>query len=311
MYSRVVFVLVALSIVLDATDGRRQKKTDQQPKDEENPAPQPSVLTYSTFGFNDVGSYDGFVPTSPDLTSHLNKYKETSEKLYAPAFPSAPDNDFSSSSQPLNGEPFATGDAGQQTKEDLLGLRNHDTSHPSYLPTFQYSGNEDPEDSFKKAVEKWRENYIKSKYRDTPSYDYEASEAQNVHALNPYHVPVPVAKPYPVAVPQVRPVFHHSRPHREEYDLDHDIDDDDDYQPRPESTKVMYSSKRPKRRPSRMSHQERSKGRPQRRPSSRERESRRPVRLSEYQRHKYHDADFDEDKESSEYRSHCKRIGNC
>ncbi|XP_045534262.1 GATA zinc finger domain-containing protein 14-like isoform X2 [Papilio machaon] len=204
-----------------------------------------------------------------------------------------------------------------KSEEDLLGLRNHDTSHPSYLPTFQYHGNEDSDESFKEAVEKWREDYIKTKYRDNPNYDYEASEAKHVHSVNPYQVPVPVVKPYPVAVPQIRPVFHHSRPfaYRDEYD-DHD---DDDYFPRPESSNIVYN-KRPKsprsrlRRPSRMSHQERSKTRrPQRRPnSSRERDQRRYVKpSSEYNRFRYHDNDFEDDHDHSDYFTYCKRIGNC
>ncbi|XP_013137409.1 PREDICTED: putative uncharacterized protein DDB_G0282133 isoform X2 [Papilio polytes] len=203
-----------------------------------------------------------------------------------------------------------------KSEEDLLGLRNHDTSHPSYLPTFQYHGNEDSDESFKAAVEKWREDYIKTKYRDTPNYDYEASEVKQVHSVNPYQVPVPVVKPYPVAIPQVRPVFHHSRPsaYREEYD-DHD---EDDYFPRPESSNVVY--KRPKsphsrlRRPSRMSHQERGKTRrPQRRPSSsRERDQRRYVKpSSEYNRYRYRDNEFEDDHDHRDYFTYCKRIGNC
>ncbi|CAK1604335.1 unnamed protein product [Parnassius mnemosyne] len=269
-----------------------------------------------------------------------------------------------------------------KSEEDLLGLRNHDTSHPTYLPSFQYPDN--PEESFKTVVEKWRENYIKSKYHDTPTYDYEASEVKHFQASNPYQiqpphpvivpvpqpypvrvpvakpvavpvmreitvpiekpvlypvykkvpyrieklVPVPVekqvvlpvVKPYPVPVPQVKPVFHHSRPYRDEFDLEQDFDDGDEYLPRPESSKVVYN-KRPKsprhrsRRPSRMPYQERSKGkRPQRRPNgSREKDYHRYVQspLTDYQRFRNHDGDFDDEREYKDYLLYCKRTGNC
>ncbi|XP_068630868.1 GATA zinc finger domain-containing protein 14-like [Battus philenor] len=270
-----------------------------------------------------------------------------------------------------------------KSEEDLLGLRNHDTSHPSYLPTYQYNPNENPEENFKTAVEKWREEYIKSKYRDVASYDYEASEAKPAHALNPYQievpqpvivpvpqpypvqvpiakpvgvpvvqeitvpiekpvpypvykkvpypveklvpvpvlkqVPVPVVKPYAVPVPKLKSVFHHPRPYRDEYDLDHDEDEGDDYFPRPESSKLVYS-KRPvstrnrSRKPSRISHHEHKKSkRQQRRPnSSHEREQHRYAKpFSDYHRFRYHDADSDDEREYSGYFSYCKRIGNC
>ncbi|CAG4941945.1 unnamed protein product [Parnassius apollo] len=203
-----------------------------------------------------------------------------------------------------------------KSEEDLLGLRNHDTSHPTYLPSFQYPVTDNPEESFKTTVEKWRENYIKSKYHDTPTYDYEASEAKYFQPSNPYQVPVPVVKPYPVPVPQVRPVFHHSRPYRDEFDLDQDFDDGEEYLPRPESSKVVYN-KRPKsprhrsRRPSRMSQQERSKGRrPQRGPNgSREKDDHRYVQspLTDYQHFRNHDGDFDAEREHREYLLYCKR----
>lgn len=50
-------------------------------------------------------------------------------------------------------------------------------------------------------------------------------------------VPVPVMKPYPVHVPYIKPVFHHTKS-RDEYDSDHG--EDDDYLPRPEG-KNKYS----------------------------------------------------------------------
>lgn len=57
-------------------------------------------------------------------------------------------------------------------------------------------------------------------------------------------VQVPVMKPYPVPVPHIRPVFHHSRPREEHDNID---DEEDDYLPRPESNKRVPYVKRPRR----------------------------------------------------------------
>lgn len=52
---------------------------------------------------------------------------------------------------------------------------------------------------------------------------------------------MPIVKPYPVHVPYVRPVFHHTKPVND----DSDNVEDDDYMPRPESSKknVHYRRK--------------------------------------------------------------------
>ncbi|CAG4938002.1 unnamed protein product [Colias eurytheme] len=126
-------------------------------------------------------------------------------------------------------------------------------------------------------------------------------------------VHVPIMKPYPVTVPQVRPLFHHSRPHDER---ESDFDDEDEYQPRPESSKRVPNVKRPKntrhqpRRPNRMTHQEREKKRsPARRPPPREQKRNRHP-YPEHRRPPYrHHEDYDE-YEPSEY-VHCKRTGRC
>lgn len=83
-----------------------------------------------------------------------------------------------------------------KSEEDLLGLRNHDTSHPSYLPTFHPNldhGISDDHSSYKKLVDKWKESYLKAKYKDSALRDYEnyASETKAVH--------VPMPRPYPVS----------------------------------------------------------------------------------------------------------------
>lgn len=77
-----------------------------------------------------------------------------------------------------------------KSEEDLLDLRNHDTSHPSYLPTHQSNYVSDDND-YKKLVEKWRQSYLKSKYRESLR-DYE-----NYAETKPIHVALP--KPYPVS----------------------------------------------------------------------------------------------------------------
>lgn len=81
--------LVLFAVVQDANGKKSKKKRINN--DASEPTPQPNVLTYSTFGFNDVGSYDGFVPSSPDYANYLTKSQESSTRLYAPAFPSALD----------------------------------------------------------------------------------------------------------------------------------------------------------------------------------------------------------------------------
>lgn len=79
-----------------------------------------------------------------------------------------------------------------KSEEDLLGLRNHDTSLPSYLPTQSSNNYFSDEQDYKKLVDKWRQSYLKSKYKDSlRDYESYASEAK------PMHVPVP--KPYPVS----------------------------------------------------------------------------------------------------------------
>lgn len=71
-------------------------------------------------------------------------------------------------------------------------------------------------------------------------------------------MPVPVEKPYPVPIPHVRPVFHHSRPMREEADVMGDVDserdtDDDYYTTRhrkpdfPGAKKILIRAKKQKR----------------------------------------------------------------
>ncbi|RVE54368.1 hypothetical protein evm_000853 [Chilo suppressalis] len=209
-----------------------------------------------------------------------------------------------------------------KSEEDLLDLRNHDTSHPSYLPSqHRPSGNDLLDDSdYKKLVEKWRQSYWKSKYRDGHrDYDSYASEETPLHVPipKPYPVQVPVVKPYPVHIPHVRPVFHHTRPHREEFDAE---SDDDDYFPRPESSKKTPPyKKRPKsthgrpRRPTRMTYHDRGTSRRRWPTSQRSPDVRRRPSSKEYHapyRHRDVDTEREYDSEHTDY-YYCKRTGNC
>lgn len=56
-------------------------------------------------------------------------------------------------------------------------------------------------------------------------------------------VAVPVEKPYPVHIPYVRPVFHHTRPAPVHEDPDNM--EEDDFMRRPEAKKPSQFKKRP------------------------------------------------------------------
>lgn len=80
-----------------------------------------------------------------------------------------------------------------KSEEDLLGLRNHDTSHLSNVPFFKPNHKDFDEDiDYKKLAAKWKQNFLKAKYRDSiREYESFASESKPVH--------VPYPKPYPVS----------------------------------------------------------------------------------------------------------------
>nr|XP_021189047.2 homeobox protein 2 isoform X1 [Helicoverpa armigera] len=272
-----------------------------------------------------------------------------------------------------------------KSEEDLLGLRTHDTSHPTYLPTFKPSSSiYDNDNEFKNLVEKWRQSYLKTKYKDVPVRDYESygSEVKPTHVPIPKPYPievphpvivpvprpfpvrvpvsrpvavpvlreitvpivkpvpypvykkvpypveklvpvpvekevtVPVEKPYPVHIPYVRPVFHHTKPvHEDPENLE-----EDDYMRRPEVKKPSQYKKRPygsrnrSRRPSRSSYQERNRRRwPERRRPSSNSEHRHHSRPSEYYSppYKHHNYEPEDEDEHSDYALYCRRTGNC
>lgn len=91
MYKKNVYVLLIAVLIIALAEGKRSRRIRRPTNEDDNTTPQPSVVTYSTFGFNDVGSYDGFIPTSPDYASYLSDNQESTTRLYAPAFPSAAD----------------------------------------------------------------------------------------------------------------------------------------------------------------------------------------------------------------------------
>ncbi|XP_045765090.1 putative uncharacterized protein DDB_G0282133 isoform X2 [Maniola jurtina] len=210
-----------------------------------------------------------------------------------------------------------------KSEEDLLGLRNHDTSHPSYVPSFKPNYKYFDEDvEYKKLAAKWKQNFLKAKLRDSlREYDSYASEPKPVHVPfpKPYPVPVPVVKPYPVHIPQIRPVFHHTKSHD-----DREIDPyEEEYVPRPDAKRP--SNKRPKnsrnrqrpssssKRPSRAPYnQDRSRRRiPNRRPTSYpEQRQRRPYPSESHSPQRYRD-DFDEYDSDSDFERYCRRTGKC
>ncbi|XP_075970704.1 uncharacterized protein LOC142973048 isoform X2 [Anticarsia gemmatalis] len=213
-------------------------------------------------------------------------------------------------------------DTRYKSEEDLLGLRTHDTSHPSYLPTFKPSNNVvDNDNEFKQLVEKWKQSYIKTKYKDVPVREYEGygSEVKPFHVPvpKPYPVAVPVEKPYPVHIPYVRPVFHHTKPVHEDVD-------EDDYPRRPEVKKPSQYKKRPvygsrnrTRRPSRASYQDRNRRRwpERRRPSSYHSDYRHSSRPNGYQQsppYRHHDFDHEVDEDEHDgFAAYCRKTGNC
>ncbi|XP_045446394.1 uncharacterized protein DDB_G0292186-like [Melitaea cinxia] len=272
-----------------------------------------------------------------------------------------------------------------KSEEDLLGLRNHDTSHPSYIPTYKPSYNDFAEEvDYKKLVQKWRQNYLKSRYRDSNrEFETYASETKPIHVPLPKPYPievprpvivpvpqpypvkvpipkpiavpvvreitvpiekpvpypvfkkvpypiekpvpvpvekqvqVPVKKPYPVHIPQIRPVFHHTKPHD-----DNDLEsDEDEYIPRPDSKRPTYKRQKntrsrprvPSKRPSRMTYQDRNRKRvPNRRPplQHHNQRPRRPYSSETRAPQRYRD-DFDEYDSDSEFENYCKRTGKC
>ncbi|XP_048484852.1 uncharacterized protein DDB_G0283357 [Plutella xylostella] len=91
---RLYFVVLISLLLHSCANGKKSKKIKRPTVDDEETTPQPNVVTYSSFGFNDVGNaYDGFVPSSPDYANYLsNSNQESSTRLYAPAFPTAMDH---------------------------------------------------------------------------------------------------------------------------------------------------------------------------------------------------------------------------
>ncbi|VVC97246.1 unnamed protein product [Leptidea sinapis] len=105
MSIRVITATLLAAAIFYNVDARRSKHIKLNSEFEES-SPQPSVLTYSTFGFNDVGSYN--VPTAPDYSSFLNGNKQEQQtRLYAPAFPTANEGTgFGGNYGSSNGETF-------------------------------------------------------------------------------------------------------------------------------------------------------------------------------------------------------------
>lgn len=89
-YKKACLALIAFTIFYSIADAKKTRKTKRPSNDIEESTPQPKVISYSTFGFNDVGSYNGFEPSSSDYANYNNIVnQESTTRLYAPAFPTA------------------------------------------------------------------------------------------------------------------------------------------------------------------------------------------------------------------------------
>ncbi|KAF9409626.1 hypothetical protein HW555_011055, partial [Spodoptera exigua] len=267
--------------------------------------------------YSEIGTDVVNIPKRPPK---INYPKQSESKL--PDWPYTHINRPRKINKPTNDWTKDLFDTRFKSEEDLLGLRTHDTSHPTYLPTFKPSNNVyDNDNEFKNLVERWRQSYLKTKLKDAPVRDYESygSETKPMHVPipKPYPVAVPVEKPYPVHVPYVRPVFHHTKPVHE----DPENIEEEDFMRRPEIKKPTQYKKRPygtryrSRRPSRASYQQdRNRRRwPERRRPTHSMEHRHQSRPTEFHSppYKHRDYEPEEDDEPSDYRAYCRRTGNC
>ncbi|KAI8429029.1 hypothetical protein MSG28_007602 [Choristoneura fumiferana] len=146
---RVALIGLLISTTVNAKKTRRIK-----PKPEEDTSPKPSVVSYSTFGFNDVGSYDGFVPSSPDYVNYLSNANQdsTPTRLYAPAFPSSLETSgFGSQTQ----EGQATGIVEDNNAQpSILQYNSASYYNPINLDHNEDNGqNDSPEEKYKQIVD--------------------------------------------------------------------------------------------------------------------------------------------------------------
>lgn len=146
----IIFGLFIFSGVINC---KRIKKLKLQKEDPDNTTPRPDVVTYSSFGYNDVGgsAYEGFVPSSPDYASFLSSFnQETTTRLYAPAFPTALDNMGSQSfnnyeSPAQEGEMYNSLD-GQSGTANMQFQDNSFINEPSFSETSNIHYSHDDED---------------------------------------------------------------------------------------------------------------------------------------------------------------------
>lgn len=149
-YNKWLFAIIALLVISDNVYGKKVKK-NKRPKEPEDPTTlQPNVVAYSTFGFNDVGSYDGFVPTSPEYSSFLSGgNQESSTRLYAPAFPSAADSTGFSGNygSPSFEGPFGMSEdaAGQPGMSHYTSNSMNYMNNPNFATTGEQNKNNDAE----------------------------------------------------------------------------------------------------------------------------------------------------------------------
>lgn len=183
---KLYFTLIALLVISNVVCGKKSKK-NKRPKDQEDTTTtiQPNVVAYSTFGFNDVGSYDGFVPTSPDYATFLSGVKqnqESSTRLYAPAFPSSLDSSgFGGNYGPQTFDGHSFG--GNEDNMGQPGMSQYSSSSMNFFnnPNFGTTGEQN------KNIDSDDTNGQNAEDSDAPVYGTKINSRHKYKAINPFN----------------------------------------------------------------------------------------------------------------------------
>ncbi|CAH0700029.1 unnamed protein product [Spodoptera exigua] len=149
---KLYFALLTLLVVSNVVCGKKSRK-NKRPKDQEDYTTiQPNVVAYSTFGVNDVVSYDGFIPTSPDYATFLSGVnQESTTRLYAPAFPSSMDTTgFGGNygAQAFEGQSFGVNEVNMGQPGGMLQYSSNSMNffnNPNFGTTAEQNNNNDSE----------------------------------------------------------------------------------------------------------------------------------------------------------------------
>lgn len=182
---KLYFTLIALLVISNVVSGKKTKK-NKRPKDQEDTTTiQPNVVAYSTFGFNDVGSYDGFVPTSPDYATFLsggNQNQESTTRLYAPAFPSSLDSSgFGGNYGPQTFDGHSFG--GNEDNMGQPGMLQYSSSSMNFFnnPNFGATGEQN------KNIDSEDTNGQNAEESDAPVYGTKIHSRHKYRAINPFN----------------------------------------------------------------------------------------------------------------------------